>query len=96
MATFNINENHAIHNYEAGDDELPIKEVTVGARLIPAEKEEIRRMARAEGLTESQWVRDGLSLRAIFRGDDFHKLVANAEDIKAMLADEPLPVILRR
>lgn len=95
MATFNINENHAVHNYEAGT-EPAIKEVTVGARLVPAEKEEVRRMARQEGMSESEWVRDGLTLRSLFRGDDFTKLVANADIIRDLLADLPLPVILRR
>ena len=72
------------------------KDFTASCRVTKSEKAALQEMAAAEGLNDSDFVRQGLDLRMRFRGDIYYKLVAHAELVRELLADEPMPLIVPR
>jgi len=70
------------------------KQATAGARVSEAEKAALDRMAAEEGLSPSDFVRQALKLRALFRGADYYKLITNAADIADILSDQAVPPVV--
>jgi len=72
------------------------RDATACARMTEGEKAEIVRMAEQERLSVTDFVRQGLLLRKLYRGDRFYKLVAHNKDIAELLDGLEMPLVVQK
>lgn len=71
------------------------KEHTVSCRLTKAEKLAVQKAAAEDGLSESDFIRQGVRARLTFRGDRYYKLIYHAGVVGELIDGEAMPLVMR-